>query len=184
MKIESNQVVLREVERADMEYKVRWYSDPRINRTLLLEEKFDLDKTLKWFDEHIGDNSRREFIIENRQGERIGITGLVHIDLEHRMAECYCVIGNEAYWGKGIGTEVHRLLIDWGFKNLGLQKIWADIRAENAAIIKVVGRLGFTVEGTPKQDRYIDGKKVDVVRIELLRHDFYAVHPELERKGA
>jgi RimJ/RimL family protein N-acetyltransferase len=179
MRIEGRQVVLRDVQRADMENKVRWFNDPQVNKTLLLEDKLDLQRTLKWFDEHARDDSRKEFIVESKQGESIGITGLLHINRRHGTAECYCIIGEKAYWGKGIGTEVHKLLVDWGFKNLGLNKIWADIRAENIAIIKVIERLGFKVEGTLRQERIIDGKRIDVVRIGLLRDEFYQLHPGL-----
>jgi ribosomal-protein-alanine N-acetyltransferase len=180
MKIEGRGVVLRDVQKADMEYKVRWFNDLQVNRTLLLEDNLDLEETLKWFDEHGDDDSRREFIIESKQGKQIGITGLVHINYKHGTAECYCVIGEKTYWGKGIGTEVHTLLIDWGFKNLGLHKIWADIRAENVAIIKVIEKLGFKVEGTLREEKYIKCKRIDVVRIGLLRDEFYARHPELK----
>jgi len=38
-------------------------------------------------------------------------------------------------------------MADWGFKNLGLHKIWACIRPENAAIIKVIERIGFKSRG-------------------------------------
>ena len=179
MRIEGHQVVLRDTQRADMENKVRWFNDPQVNKTLLLEDKLDLQRTLKWFDEHAGDDSRQEFIVENRKGEPIGITGLLHINRRHGTAECYCVIGDKAYWGKGIGTEVHKLLVDWGFKNLGLNKIWADIRAENIAIVKVIEKLGFKVEGTLRQERIIEGSRIDVVRIGLLRDEFYQLHPEL-----
>jgi RimJ/RimL family protein N-acetyltransferase len=190
MRIEGRTIVLRDIQRADMESKVRWFNDPQVNKTLLLEDKLDLQRTLQWFDERACDGSgpatalrfaetRREFIVESKQGEQIGITGLVHINPRHGTAECFCVIGEKAYWGKGLGTEVHTLLIDWGFKNLDLHKIWADIRAENAAIIKVIERLGFKVEGTLRQERIISGKRVDVVRIGLLRDEFYQLHPEL-----
>lgn len=179
MRIEGRQVVLRDVQKTDMENKVRWFNDPQVNKTLLLEDKLDLDRTLKWFEGLAGDDSRREFIVENKKGEPIGITGLLQINRRHGTAECYCVIGEKTYWGKGLGTEVHALLIDWGFKNLGLHKIWADIRAENTAIIKVIERLGFKVEGTLRQQRIIGGKRVDVVRIGLLRDEFYQLHPEL-----
>jgi len=179
MRIEGNKIVLRDVQKNDMINKVRWFNDPQVNKTLLLEESLDLNRTLKWFEEHAGDDARREFIVESTQGESIGITGLLHINRRHGTAECYCIIGEKAYWGKGIGTEVHKLLVDWGFKNLGLNKIWADIRAENIAIVKVIEKLGFKVEGTLRQERIIDGSRIDVVRIGLLRDEFYQLHPEL-----
>ena len=180
MRIEGNKIVLRDVQKNDMIDKVRWFNDPQVNKTLLLEESLDLNGTLKWFDEHANDDSRKEFVVENKHSVRIGITGLLHINRKHGTAECYCVIGDKAYWGKGIGTEVHKLLVDWGFKNLGLNKIWADIRTENIAIIKVIEKLGFKVEGTLRQERIIEGSRIDVVRIGLLQDEFYQLHPKLK----
>jgi RimJ/RimL family protein N-acetyltransferase len=183
MRIVGQKVTLREMEKADVAHKVKWFNDPDINKTLLMEEKLDLNKSLEWFERTRADASRRDFVIESREGKPIGIMALVHIDAVHRTAECFCVIGEKAYWGGGIGTEAHLLLADWAFKNLGLHKIWADIRPENAAIIKVIERLGFKVEGTLREEKFIGGKRVDIVRIGLLRREFYAAHPELEKKG-
>ncbi len=181
MRIVGQKVSLREMEKADVAYKVKWFNDPDVNKTLLMEEKLDLEKSLDWFERSRSDASRHDFVIESAQGRPIGIIALVHISDVHKTAECFCAIGDKACWGKGIGTEAHLLLIDWGFRNLGLHKIWADIRAENAAIIKVTEKLGFKVEGTLREERYIGGKRVDVVRIGLLRDEFYRSHPEINR---
>ncbi len=181
MEIIGGEFRLRPLRKGDMANKVRWYNDPEVNRTLLLDEHLDLKKTLEWFDKRKGDKSRREFAVESKDGRPIGITGLIHIDPVHKTAECFCVIGEKDWWGRGIGTEVHRLLVDWGYKKLGLDKVWADIRAENTAIIKVIGKLGFKVEGTLRQERLIAGRRIDVVRIGLLKEEFYTVHPELGR---
>lgn len=181
MRVVGNRVTLREITREDMANKVRWFNDPEVNKTLLLEENLDLEKTLDWFDRHKQDSSRHDFVIESKEGEPIGITGLLHIDPVHRTAECFCIIGEKACWGKGLGTEIHAVLIDWGFRQLGLHKIWADIRAENAAIIKVIERLGFKIEGTLREEKLIRGKRIDVVRIGLLRDDFYQANPELSK---
>lgn len=162
-----------------MHHRVEWFNDPDVNKTLFLDEKLELEKTLEWFDKAVRDDSRRDFVVETLDREPIGFTGLAGINQVHGTAECYCVIGKKKYWGKGIGTQAHLLLIDWAFKELGLHKIWADIRAENAAIIKVVERLGFKVEGTLREEKYIDGRRVDAIRIGLLRDEFYKAHPEL-----
>jgi RimJ/RimL family protein N-acetyltransferase len=172
------------MEKTDVPYKVKWFNDPEVNKTLLMEEKLDLKRSLEWFERSRKDTSRRDLVIESTEGEPIGIMALVHIDEADGTAECFCVIGDKAYWGKGIGTEVHLLLADWAFKDLGLYKIWAYIRPENAAIINVIKRVGFKIEGTLREEKCIDGKRIDIVRIGLLRREFYALHPELEEKGA
>ncbi|MFH1370588.1 MAG: GNAT family protein [Planctomycetota bacterium] len=184
MRIQGQKITLREMEKADVANKVKWFNDPDVNKTLLVEEKLELNKSLNWFERTRNDASRRDFVIESSQGTPIGIMALVHIDAVHGTAECFCAVGEKAYWGGGIGTEAHLLLVDWAFKNLGLHKIWAYIRPENTAIIKVVERIGFKVEGMLREEKYIGGKRVDIVRIGLLRREFYAAHPEFEKKGA
>jgi RimJ/RimL family protein N-acetyltransferase len=184
MKMVGRKVSLREMEKADVAYKVKWFNDPDVNKTLLIEEKLDLNKSLEWFEQSRKDASRRDFVIESREGKPIGIMALVHIDAMNGTAECFCVIGEKEYWGGGIGTEAHLLLADWAFKNLGLHKIWAHIRPENTAIIKVIEKIGFRVEGTQREEKCIQGKRVDIMRIGLLRREFYSLHPEFEEKRA
>jgi RimJ/RimL family protein N-acetyltransferase len=181
MRIIGRTIRLRDIEKADMASKVKWFNDPEVNKTLLIDEPLDLARTLDWFEKHSSDDSRRDFVVESKEGDPIGITGLVHINKTHGTAECYCVIGEKAFWGKGLGTEVHRLLIDWGFRELGLHKIWADIRGENTAIIRVIEKLGFKVEGTLREEKYIGGKRIDAIRIGLLRDEFYEANPHLAR---
>jgi len=183
MRIQGQKVAMRDMQRTDVEYKVKWFNDPDVNKSLLIEEKLDLNKSLEWFERTRNDASRRDFVIESKEGKPIGIIALVHIDDVHGTAECFCVIGEKAYWGGGIGTEAHILLADWAFRDLGLHKIWAYIRPENTAIIKVVEKIGFKVEGMLREEKCVAGKRVDVARIGLLRREFYAVHSELGKKG-
>jgi RimJ/RimL family protein N-acetyltransferase len=68
------------------------------------------------------------------------------------------------------------MIIEWAFEDLGLEKIWAEIRPENIAIKKVVGKLGFRPEGILRKERYIKGKREDVLRIGLLRQEFKKAH--------
>jgi RimJ/RimL family protein N-acetyltransferase len=83
------------------------------------------------------DDTRRDFVIENKDGQPIGIIGLVKIDDINKTAECYCVISERDFWGKGIASIAHSMIIEWVFDALGLEKIWAEIRPENIAIRKL-----------------------------------------------
>jgi RimJ/RimL family protein N-acetyltransferase len=163
---------LRPLEKRDMELKIKWYNDPEVNKTLILNEKLELDKSLEWFDKAVQDDSRRDFIIETKDGEPIGLTGLLGIDRIHGTAECFCVIGQKEFWGKGVGTQVHSLLIQWAFDELNLHKIWAVVYTNNAAVLKLVKKLGFEIEGTLREEKCIAGKRIDLFRIGLLHNEF------------
>ena len=162
------------MERADVENKVKWFNDPDINKTLLMEEKLDLDKSLEWFERTRNDSSRRDFAIESRQGRPIGIISLVHISDVNRTAEIYIVIGEKDYWGKGVMLEAECLLIDWAFNSLKLEKIWADAVVNNTASIITMKKIGFQIEGTLRKERFLRGQRIDVIRLGLLKEEFKA----------
>ncbi len=130
-----------------------------------------MTKSLEWFDKAKNDDSRRDFIIETKDGEPIGLTGLLGIDRLHGTAECFCVIGEKSFWGKGIGTQIHSLLIQWAFDEMKLHKIWAVVYPNNAAVLKLVKKLGFEIEGTLREEKYIAGKRIDLFRIGVLRNE-------------
>lgn len=176
MIIEGDIIRLRTMEKSDLELKVRWYNDPDVNKTLIIEELLELDKSLKWFDKAKDDDSRRDFVIETLDGEPIGITGLLGINCKHGTAECTCVIGEKKFWGKGLGSIVHSLLLQFAFEELGLNKVWGTVYTNNVAIIRIVEKLGFKIEGTLRQEKMIAGKRIDLHRIGVLKKEFTPLH--------
>jgi RimJ/RimL family protein N-acetyltransferase len=179
-RIISDNIVLRPLESHDLENRVAWFNDPQVRQTLVVTEQFEIEKTRRWFERLQSDRSRVEFAIDTPEGGTIGVTGLVGIEKEHAVAECYCIIGNKDYWGKKLGTEIHSVLIQWAFEVLGLVKIRADIRTNNPAIFRVVEKLGFKIEGTLRQEKVVSGQRIDLYRIGLLRSEFTPIHKRFE----
>ena len=50
-------------------------------------------------------------------------------------------------WGKGIATEAAKHLLDFGFGELGLHRIWATCLPENPASARVLEKVGMRKEG-------------------------------------
>lgn len=48
------------------------------------------------------------------------------------------------HWNHGYATEVARACLDFGFNQLGLNRIIAQVLEENAASLKVLEKMGFT----------------------------------------
>jgi RimJ/RimL family protein N-acetyltransferase len=61
-------------------------------------------------------------IVEKGKDELLGNCGLFAIDSTHRSAEVGIFIGDEAWRGKGYGSEALRLLCDYGFNILNPQE--------------------------------------------------------------
>ncbi len=174
--ITGDHVRLRALAEEDMILKVKWYNDPAVRKTLVIDEVFGVEKTVAWFKTLSANDFRADFLVESLDGVPVGITGLLNIDRKNRTAECYCVIGERSFWGKGLGTEIHSVLFQWGFEFLSIEKIWASIRTNNPAIFRVVEKLGFKVEGTLRKDKVVDGERIDLHLIGLLKDEFTATH--------
>lgn len=166
------QTRLRPFEKEDIPLKVKWINDADVHQELHYEVPLSLSRTERWYANAVMDQTRRDFIIESHEGRPVGLTGLLDIHRINRTAEVFVTIGEKDWWGKGIGTEVESLMCEWGFEVLDLYKITGGIRTTNIACIKMSQKIGFQVEGTLRQHRFIGGKRVDVVVVGLLRDEF------------
>lgn len=77
----------------------------------------------------------------------IGNAFLRKIDWLNRSAEYGIFIGNKEQWGKKIGLEVTKLVLQYGFAELGLQRIWLTVLAYNCRAIKCFEKCDFQNEG-------------------------------------
>ncbi|MFF5219228.1 GNAT family N-acetyltransferase [Micromonospora sp. NPDC000442] len=80
---------------------------------------------------------------------RLGLTG-------HQAAKLGYAIGAD-HWGRGYATDAARMLVGFGFQELGLHRITAAIGPDNAASIAVVKRLGMQYEGRLRDHVYTNG---------------------------
>jgi len=102
-KIVGERVRLRPLEKDDLENRVRWFNDPEVSENLILDEKLNIEKTIKWFDCAQKDESRRDFVIETVDKQPIGFIGFRKISKKNLSACVYIVIGEkkllgERYW--------------------------------------------------------------------------------------
>lgn len=65
------------------------------------------------------------------------------------------------YWGKSIGEELIKYLIDWSGNSEIIRKINLRVRTDNTRAIQLYKRLGFLEEGILKRDFLIDDKFYD-----------------------
>ena len=79
------------------------------------------------------------------QGELIGSIGFF-LNRRDDAAELGYWIG-KPYWGQGYASEAARAVIRFGFENLGLNRIQAQVMARNPASVKVLEKVGLRYEG-------------------------------------
>ena len=111
-----------------------------------------------------------EFLIEHR-GDFCGVVGLNQIDKVNRAANCGYWIA-EHHQGRGLVTTGCRVLLDFGFDAVGLNRVSVATATENHRSRRVAERLGFSYEGTFREVEWLNNRFVDHARYALLRRDW------------
>ncbi len=85
--------------------------------------------------------------VEDREdGALLGWAGLQHLEGGPEVELGY-YLGRRA-WGRGLATELARALVAHGFDELGLERIVAVVRPDNAASRRVLAKAGLHPAGT------------------------------------
>lgn len=105
--------------------------------------------------------------VEDRT-EPVGLVAMTDHDPERGTAELGYWLDPDA-WGEGYATEAAGRLVRYGFDQRALRKWSAKIVGGNDRSVAVVERLGFTKEGTHREEWYLDGAWRDMLWFGLLR---------------
>ena len=97
----------------------------------------------------------------------IGFAGLWRIDKPHHRAEIGYTLMPE-YWNKGLMSEVMRAMIDYGFGQMKLHSIEANINPMNQASRRLLEKHGFVQEAYFRENFYYNGRFLDSAIFSLL----------------
>jgi ribosomal-protein-alanine N-acetyltransferase len=75
-------------------------------------------------------------------------------------------------WGMGLMPEAARAVIDWGFTEYGLAKVYARADLRNRRSLRVMEKLGMTREGVLRSHSKGRGERIDEVYYGLLREEW------------
>lgn len=167
---------LRSFERADLPRSVAWMNDPDVRDGIAMYWPMSLDDEVKWYEAMLqGDKHERAFALDARKEDgwqHIGSMGFRHIDWRSGQAEFGIMIGEKEYWGQGYGTDAVKTLVQFGFDELNLKRIWLRVFDFNARAIRCYEKAGFSLEGRLRQHYYHAGRYYDELIMGLLREEW------------
>jgi diamine N-acetyltransferase len=180
--IYGERIRFRAIEKEDLPTFVRWLNDPEVKQGIMIHSPFSQAEEENWFegmlkrpvDEHIMGIEIKEASAETGEDYwiLIGSLGFSAIDWRNRAAEFGIAIGEKAYWNQGYGTEAVRLLVQYGFNTLNLNRIFLHVFENNPRAIKAYEKAGFIHEGRMRQAQYKEGKYIDVLIMSMLKDEF------------
>lgn len=171
---------LRPVEEGDLPQFVHWLADKEVTRWLAnigrpptLEDEYD------WWHDKRSDPDSVLWAIETEDGRLVGTTEL-RLTIRAERAELGIGIHDKTQWGKGLGTEAVRLVVDYAFEELNLNRVELTTDEENARAIRCYEKAGFVREGLLRQHRLIDGRFGNTLVMGVLREEWHPLGRHLE----
>ena len=105
-------------------------------------------------------------------GTPIGAIGLQDINWRNRNCSLGMDIVKLSNRSQGYGKEACRLMLDYAFCNLGLERVSAGTNATNIGGQKSLEGVGFVLEGRYRRDVWVAGQYVDSLRYAILRDEW------------
>jgi len=156
----SDRLVLRQLRSTDADQMLIMRSDPRVMEHVprpLAKTIDDATALIELINGMFAANEAVQWAITLKDEDRfIGLIGFWRIMKEHHFAELgYMTL--PAHWGKGLISEAIGTALEFGFGTLGLHRVEAITRPQNAASIRALEKNGFVREGEFKEDIFWDG---------------------------
>jgi RimJ/RimL family protein N-acetyltransferase len=168
-------IQLTAIQREYLPKYVEWLNDFETSQFLAPGIPFpmSLEEELDWFE----NRRRREgsyifAILTLAENKLIGNTGLHNVDLKNRSATFGIFIGEKTCWGQGYGTDATRTIVQWGFEQLGLNRIELWVYDFNPRAIRAYEKAGFRREGVRRQGLYRNGRFCDEYMMAILRAEW------------
>ena len=173
--IVGKKLYLRPIEYSDIndEY-LSWMNNVELSKNIpsmiLPNTKLTLEKYME--KSFLDNNTIFLAIIEIKNNKHIGNVKIFDINLIDKRAEFGRFIGNSKFRGKGYGSEVTFLILNYLFNYLNLRKVYATLSSSNVESVKSNEKYGMKTEAILKKHRYVNGSYEDKIFISVFKENF------------
>ena len=169
MKVVGNYIFLKILKVDDVSQSyVQWMNDKEV--TQFLESRwttYTLDDLKKYVRTKELSNKDKMFgIFMKDSSEHIGNIKIGDINPKHRYGDVGIIIGDRTEWGKGYATEAIKLVTNYAFDELKLNKLYAGIYGNQIASYKAFIKAGYREAGRLSKHLFYKGTFVDKILVE------------------
>lgn len=179
-----DQVVLRPLEKSDIEQLHKFRNDKTITKSLggfsAGYSKEGIERKISAWEQQSNTIIWAIALLDNNIC--IGHIGLYDVDYVSRKAEVGMLIGDTAYWGKGIGFSITEAVVEFAFTQLNLHNVQARVLENNLASLRVFEKLGFSNDGILRDFQYRDGYYINAFHLTILDDEWMSSKEHLSNK--
>ncbi|HMO18056.1 MAG TPA: GNAT family protein [Oligoflexia bacterium] len=166
---------LRAVEENDLEVLKTWRNNQDFRRNFREVRELNSYNQKCWFEKTcLSPNDFMFVIVRLEDSLPIGACGLLYTNWILRSSDLSFYIGHENAYidDKGFAEEACQLLLEYGFGNLNLNKVWMELyEFDQKKLDFFTGKFNFKKDGKLRENCYEDGRYWDSYILSLLRKE-------------
>ena len=164
---------LIEITQAHLGDLFKLFGDSRVTQfynVVTLTKEEEAQKYIDWFRNRFeGKAGIRWGISLKGESRIIGTLGFNNFAKNHRANLGYDLKAD--FWNKGYATEALKAVIEFGFNDLNINRIEAEVMQGNTASESVLTKLGFIKEGILREWVHWNDKHYDMTMFSILQSD-------------
>ena len=173
--LKGEKVYLRTIELSDCtETYLNWLNDKEVNQYLETRWTEQTIEKIKDFVQSIRESSHSYLFAVIFENKHVGNIKIGPIHPIYKCADVSYFIGDKTVWGKGIATEAIKLVTDFGFNVLGLNKLSAGAYENNIGSRNALLKNHYRQEGVFRKkyfltspDNYCDLYEFGILKSDL-----------------
>jgi RimJ/RimL family protein N-acetyltransferase len=167
-----SRAVLRPMSADDAEAFFASLADDESTRLTGTHQSFTFEQIQQWAASRQATDDRLDLSIFDREtDEWVGELAITDWDADNHSCSFRIAIGPNGR-NRGLGSEAIRLIVDYVFEHLPINRIGLEVFAFNPRAIHVYERCGFTREGVIRSALYWDGEYHDAISMSILREEW------------
>ena len=180
--VDGDKVLLREVRESDLPLLLAlrndldtqgWSQTLPPDYSLVIYQKQYQDQTFET------DRTPARFVIESIEGGEV--TGNInYYSLKSRHDVTIGIAIAKQFWSAGLAYDAQETLLRFLFEELGMRVVRLSTTGSNQQAIRLAKRSGFRVGYRLREAVIRRGKLTDNVGMDILRSEYYQLHPEME----
>ena len=173
--MESKNIILRETVFDDCRYFAEWECRPEVTEFFTMDEGRNYEDIVTEFVKYNMDTTRKQFTITLKPGEKpIGRVYLSRINrAEDSLDITRIYIADPENRHKGYGEEVLRMILQYAFIDLHMERVTVDFIRDNDTADRLFRKQRFQKEGTARSGCKKNGRYYDLQLMALLRAEFF-----------
>ncbi|SDM69820.1 GNAT family N-acetyltransferase [Bacillus sp. OK048] len=155
-------IKLRKLELKDAKGMLEWMHDEELMKNFRFNGTHMKQDQAESFIVHAqNDEVNKHYAVVADDNEYLGTISLKSIDAVSKNGE-YSIAMRKKAIGTGAAIEATRQILEVAFHELGLEKVYLNVLAENKRAIRFYEKLGFIKEGEFKKHVYSHGRLNDL----------------------